>query len=388
MPIPPSTTAAAATFAKKWANLGDEKQDSQRFWFELLQKVYGVEDPASFVRFEQRVKLSHVSFIDVMIPATHTMIEMKSRGKDLDAPIKQSDGTFLKPFEQAKRYAAALPYSERPRWIVSCNFAEFHVYDMERPNDEPERILLKDLGKEAYRLKFLVDVRDSHIQREMDLSREAGTLVGRIYNALLPAYGDAPTAKDLQDLNKLIVRLVFCFYAEDAGLFGARNAFQHCMETFRAENFRLALITLFRVLDQKPEERDRFLDPKFAAFPYVNGSLFTEDVPVPPMDEPTRTLILEEGCGFDWSGISPTIFGEKYQENSRCTNTRCPWELSVSEDFFVSRQMDTPWASKFCHRKCIIFFSADNMKAVPIFWHKAKRWERLRLCIIRFPAHP
>ncbi len=253
MPIPPSTTAAAATFAKKWANLGDEKQDSQRFWFELLQKVYGVEDPASFVRFEQRVKLSHVSFIDVMIPATHTMIEMKSRGKDLDAPIKQSDGTFLKPFEQAKRYAAALPYSERPRWIVSCNFAEFHVYDMERPNDEPERILLKDLGKEAYRLKFLVDVRDSHIQREMDLSREAGTLVGRIYNALLPAYGDAPTAKDLQDLNKLIVRLVFCFYAEDAGLFGARNAFQHCMETFRAENFRLALITLFRVLDQKPE---------------------------------------------------------------------------------------------------------------------------------------
>ena len=312
MPTTPSTTAAA-TFAKKWANLGDEKQDSQRFWFELLQKVYSVEDPASFVRFEQRVKLSHVSFIDVMIPATHTMIEMKSRGKDLDAPIKQSDGTFLKPFEQAKRYAAALPYSERPRWIVSCNFAEFHVYDMERPNDEPERILLKDLGKEAYRLKFLVDVRDSHIQREMDLSREAGTLVGRIYNALLPAYGDAPTAKDLQDLNKLIVRLVFCFYAEDAGLFGARNAFQHCMETFRAENFRLALITLFRVLDQKPEERDRFLDPKFAAFPYVNGSLFTEDVPVPPMDEPTRTLILEEGCGFDWSGISPTIFGSIFE---------------------------------------------------------------------------
>ena len=312
MPTTPSTTAAA-TFAKKWANLGDEKQDSQRFWFELLQKVYGVEDPASFVRFEQRVKLSHVSFIDVMIPATHTMIEMKSRGKDLDAPIKQSDGTFLKPFEQAKRYAAALPYSERPRWIVSCNFAEFHVYDMERPNDEPERILLKDLGKEAYRLKFLVDVRDSHIQREMDLSREAGTLVGRIYNALLPAYGDAPTAKDLQDLNKLIVRLVFCFYAEDAGLFGERNAFQHCMETFRAENFRLALITLFRVLDQKPEERDRFLDPKFAAFPYVNGSLFTEDVPVPPMDEPTRTLILEEGCGFDWSGISPTIFGAIFE---------------------------------------------------------------------------
>ena len=304
---------AAAAFAKKWQGIGDEKQDSQRFWFELLQKVYGIEDPASFVRFEQRVKLSHVSFIDVMIPATHTMIEQKSLGKDLDAPIKQSDGTFLKPFEQAKRYAAALPYSERPRWIVSCNFSEFHVYDMERPNDEPERIALKDLGKEYYRLHFLVDVRDSHIQREMDLSREAGTLVGKIYSALLPCYGDAPTAKDLQDLNKLIVRLVFCFYAEDAGLFGRRNTFHDYLASFRPQHFRTGLRDLFRVLDQPIADRDKFIEPELAAFPYVNGSLFTEDVPIPPIDEPTRTLILEEGCGFDWSGISPTIFGSIFE---------------------------------------------------------------------------
>ena len=304
---------AAAAFAKKWQGIGDEKQDSQRFWFELLQKVYGIEDPASFVRFEQRVKLSHVSFIDVMIPATHTMIEQKSLGKDLDAPIKQSDGTFLKPFEQAKRYAAALPYSERPRWIVSCNFSEFHVYDMERPNDEPERIALKDLGKEYYRLHFLVDVRDSHIQREMDLSREAGTLVGKIYSALLPCYGDAPTAKDLQDLNKLIVRLVFCFYAEDAGLFGRRNTFHDYLASFRPQHFRTGLRDLFRVLDQPIADRDKFIEPELAAFPYVNGSLFTEDVPIPPIDEPTRNLILEEGCGFDWSGISPTIFGSIFE---------------------------------------------------------------------------
>lgn len=304
---------AAAAFAKKWQGIGDEKQDSQRFWFELLQKVYGIEDPASFVRFEQRVKLSHVSFIDVMIPATHTMIEQKSVGRDLDAPIKQSDGTFLKPFEQAKRYAAALPYSERPRWIVSCNFSEFHVYDMERPNDEPERIALKDLGKEYYRLHFLVDVRDSHIQREMDLSREAGTLVGKIYSALLPCYGDAPTAKDLQDLNKLIVRLVFCFYAEDAGLFGRRNTFHDYLASFHPQHFRTGLRDLFRVLDQPIAERDKFLEPELAAFPYVNGSLFTEDVPIPPVDEPTRNLILEEGCGFDWREISPTIFGAIFE---------------------------------------------------------------------------
>ena len=309
----PNPSQAAAAFAQKWAGVGDEKQDSQRFWIELLQKVYGVEDPASFVRFEQRVQLSHVSYIDVMIPATHTIIEMKSLGKDLNAPIKQSDGTLLKPFEQAKRYAAALPYSERPRWIISCNFAAFQVYDMERPNDEPERIELKSLGKEYYRLQFMVDVRDSHIQRELDLSREAGTLVGKIYNALLPCYGEKPSAKDYQDLNKLIVRLVFCFYAEDAGLFGRRKEFHDYLSSYRPQHFRTALVELFRVLDQKPEDRDKFLEPELAAFPYVNGSLFTEAVPIPPIDPPTRELILTEGCGFDWSGISPTIFGAIFE---------------------------------------------------------------------------
>ena len=336
---------AAADFAAKWASVGDEKQDSQRFWIELLQKVYGIDDPASFVRFEQRVKLSHVSYIDVVIPATHTIIEQKSLGKALDAPIKQSDGTFLKPFEQAQRYASHLPYSERPRWIVICNFRQFDLYDMERPNDAPTRVELADFQKDYACLKVIVDRQSTRIQKEMDLSREAGTLVGKIYDALLPAYGPEPTAQDYQDLNKLIVRLVFCFYAEDADLFGKKDMFHDYLASFMPEHFRTGLMELFKVLDQKPEERDRFLEDRLKAFPYVNGSLFTETIPVPPINEATRRLILEDGCGFDWSQISPTIFGKEYQENSRCTNTRCPWELSVSEDFFVSRQMDTPWAS-------------------------------------------
>ncbi|MDD6127849.1 MAG: methylase, partial [Veillonellaceae bacterium] len=306
---------AAADFAAKWASVGDEKQDSQRFWIELLQKVYGIDDPASFVRFEQRVKLSHVSYIDVVIPATHTIIEQKSLGKALDAPIKQSDGTFLKPFEQAQRYASHLPYSERPRWIVSCNFSDFLVYDMEHPNAEPQHIALADLGKEYYRLAFLVDVADSHVQKELDLSRAAGTLVGKIYNALLPAYGAQPTAKDLQDLNKFIVRLVFCFYAEDADLFGKKDMFHDYLASFMPEHFRTGLMELFKVLDQKPEERDRFLEDRLKAFPYVNGSLFTETIPVPPINEATRRLILEDGCGFDWSQISPTIFGAIFESS-------------------------------------------------------------------------
>ena len=304
---------AAKEFAARWAGKGDEKQDSQRFWFDLLQNVYGIEDPANFLRFEQKVKLSHTSFIDVMIPATHTMIEQKSLGKDLNAPIKQSDGTLLKPSEQAKRYAAALPYSERPRWIISCNFAEFQVYDMERPNDDPERIELKNLGEECYRLQFMVDVASSHITREMDISRDAGTLVGKLYNALLPAYGAEPTEKDLQDLNKLIVRLVFCLYAEDAGIFGRRNMFHDFLATFNFSDVRLGLTELFKVLDQKTEERDRFLEKKYANFPYVNGSLFSESVPVPPIDQSTYELLLNEACDFDWAQISPTIFGAIFE---------------------------------------------------------------------------
>ncbi len=304
---------AAREFAVRWQDKGDEKQDSQRFWIDLLQNVYGIADPASFLRFEQKVKLSHTSFIDVMIPATHTMIEQKSLGKDLNAPIKQSDGTFLTLGQQARRYAAALPYSERPRWIISCNFAEFQIYDMERPNDDPEHIALKNLGEECYRLQFMVDVTSSHITREMDISRDAGTLVGKLYSALLPAYGDAPSEKDLQDLNKLIVRLVFCLYAEDAGIFGRRNIFHDFLASFNPSDVRLGLTELFKVLDQKNADRDRFLEKKYADFPYVNGSLFSESVPVPPIDQPTYDLLLNEACDFDWAQISPTIFGAIFE---------------------------------------------------------------------------
>lgn len=308
--------AAAKDFAEKWQGHGDEKQDSQRFWIELLQKVYGVEDPASFVRFETRVKLSHTSFIDVMIPATHTMIEQKSMGKDLNAPIKQSDGTFLKPSEQAKRYAAALPYSERPRWIISCNFQQFQIFDMERPNDDPQIVELANLPTEYYRLQFMVDVKDSHIQKEMEISKSAGDLVARLYNALLPLYQKAPQLTDEQAteyLNKLCVRLVFCLYAEDAGLFGKRNMFHDYLEDYRPQHFSKALSDLFAVLDTKLEDRDPFLEEGLAQFPYVNGSLFAEKVPVPPMDEATRRLILEDACNFDWSQISPTIFGAIFE---------------------------------------------------------------------------
>ena len=215
--------AAAKQFAADWAGKGYEKGHSQTFWLALLQKVYGVVEPDKFINFEDQIMLDHTSFIDGFIPTTHVLIEQKGIGKDLNKPIKQSDGSLLTPFQQANRYAAELPYSQRPRWIVTCNFAEFHVYDMERPTGEAEVIKLADLEKEYYRLQFLVDTGDSHIKKEMEVSLKAGELVGVLYDALLKQYKDPSAPDTLKSLNALCVRLVFCMYAEDAGIFGRRD---------------------------------------------------------------------------------------------------------------------------------------------------------------------
>lgn len=148
---------AAKSFVQSWTGKGYEKGESQPFWLQLLGEVLGVEHPAQFISFENQIMLDHTSFIDGTIESTHVLIEQKSLGKNLNQPIKQSDGSLLTPFQQAKRYAAELPYSKRPRWIVTCNFAEFYIYDMEKPFGEPEVVYLKDLEKDYYRLQFLVD---------------------------------------------------------------------------------------------------------------------------------------------------------------------------------------------------------------------------------------
>ena len=306
--------AAAKQFAADWAGKGYEKGHSQVFWLSLLQKVYGVTEPDKFIIFEDQVMLDHTSFIDGFIPSTHVLIEQKSLGKELNKPIKQSDGSLLSPFQQAKRYAAELPYSQRPRWIVTCNFAEFYVYDMERPTGEPEIIRLCDLEKEYYRLQFLVDTGDSSIKKEMEVSLQAGEIVGVLYDALLRQYKDPEAESTLKSLNALCVRLVFCLYAEDAGIFGSRGMFHNYLQRHRAED-RRALIDLFRVLDQKPEERDRYLDDDLAAFPYVNGGLFAdENIEIPRLGDEVIDLILEKASSdFDWSAISPTIFGAVFE---------------------------------------------------------------------------
>lgn len=313
--------AAAKQFAQDWQARGDEKQDNQSFWLALLQKVFGVAEPEKYINFEYPVLVDDgrkekgtTKFIDGYITKTRVLIEQKGRGIDLTIGYRQSDESFLTPYQQARRYGGYLPQSEQPRWIIVSNFDEFDIHDMNRPNDSPEIVKLCDLEKEYHRLQFLVDTTSEHIKKEMEISLKAGELVGVLYDALLAQYQNPNDPETLKSLNALCVRLVFCLYAEDAGIFGKHLMFHDYLKSHERDA-RRALIDLFRVLDQKPENRDPYMDEDLTAFPYVNGGLFSdENIIIPRLTEKIVSLILREASeNFDWSDISPTIFGAVFE---------------------------------------------------------------------------
>ena len=307
--------AAAREFAAYWQNRGDEKQETQMFWLTLLQKVLGVEDADKLIAFEVPVKLGHVSFIDAFIAENRVLIEQKGSDIDLRKGYKQSDGSMLTPFQQARRYAGYLPHDQNPRWIVVCNFREFHIHDMNRPNDTPDVILLSELESEYHRLAFLAKRTDVTLQREMEISIQAGELVGKLYDAFQKRYINPESERALKSLNKLCVRLVFCLYAEDAGIFGGHNMFHDYIKAAGVKRARQALIDLFRVLDTPVAERDPYMDEDLAAFPYVNGGLFSdENIEIPQFNEEIYDTLLSKASGdFNWSHISPTIFGAVFE---------------------------------------------------------------------------
>lgn len=309
---------AAKRFADFWAGKGYEKGESQTFWLSLLRDVLGADHPEELISFEDQVVLDHTSFIDGFIKSTHVLIEQKGLGKDLSKKIKQSDGSMLTPFQQAKRYSAELPYSDRPRWIVISNFAEFHVYDMENPSGEPQVINLADLPKEYHRLQFLVRTDADVVAQEQEISVKAGELVGKLYDELLKGYKDPTSERALKSLNVLCVRLVFCLYAEDAGLFGRKSMFHDYVAINRDKPFavRKAVLELFDMLNTKEEDRDPYDDSPASEFPYVNGNLFadTDKLEIPAFTPEIVELLLTEASeGFDWSGISPTVFGAVFE---------------------------------------------------------------------------
>ena len=303
---------AATEFAEKWCGKGYEKGESQLFWIELLLNVFGVKNISDFIIFEDKVHLDHTSFIDAYIPSTHVMIEQKSCGKDLLKPIKQSDGSMLTPFQQAKRYVTELPLSQHPRWIITCNFQEFLIYDMEKPQGEPVQVLLEDLPDKFECLQFMANPENNKIDIEAEVSLKAGELVGKLYDALIKEYIN-PDENSFRSLNILCVRIVFCLYAENAGLFETRTSFEDYIKSFNLPDLRDGILKLFKALDTKPENRDKY-DLKLKAFPYVNGGLFAaEDIEVPNFSDEIVNIIVNHCAPFDWSKISPTIFGAVFE---------------------------------------------------------------------------
>ncbi|MBO4437856.1 MAG: class I SAM-dependent DNA methyltransferase [Spirochaetaceae bacterium] len=303
---------AAKEFAEFWKDKGDEKQYTQQFWTSLLRDICGVSSPEKVIDFEKRVKINGTKYIDGYIADTRVAIEQKGSKIDLDKAERQSDKEELTPFGQAKRYNDNLPFSEKCRWIVVSNFTEFRIYDMERiePEKEFETVKLCDLPKEFYRLQFLIDQKNENIRREEELSLKAGELVGKLYDALIKEYID-PDEKSLRSLNILCVRIVFCLYAEDAGLFDSKTAFEDYIKSFAIENLRDGIIKLFKALDSK--DRDKY-DLKLKAFPYVNGGLFKdENVEIPNFTEEIVDVIVNHCAPFNWSEISPTIFGAVFE---------------------------------------------------------------------------
>ena len=307
----------AEIFSKAWEHKGNEKSDTQSFWLALLRNVFGVSNPEEYIKFEKRVKVDgSTKFIDAYIPHTLVLIEQKDYGKDLLKEILQSDKTNLTPYQQAKRYSDNLKRSEKPNWIITCNFKEFYIYDMERPNNEPTHIRLENLAKNIHLFNFLISETNQQLKLETELSIRAGELVGDLYNKFHKAYQTSDLDEEviLSNLNKLCVRLVFCLYAEDSGIFGIKNLFHDYLNRFDPRDMRTALINLFRVLNTPYEQRDPFIDEELAKFPYTNGGLFEKDIIIPQITDEIKDMLLEHASNdFDWSDISPTIFGATFE---------------------------------------------------------------------------
>ena len=306
---------AARVFASAWKGHGDEKQETSKFWIELLHDVFGIDSPTTYLEFEKKVRLEgSVRFIDVYVPDTKVIIEQKSIDVDLSRQSCQSGGEWLTPYNQARRYDNNLPLNEKARWIVCCNFGRFEIHDMQNPLGEPEIVQLENLERDFTKLQFIADIKVDKIRREEEISFKAGKLVGELYDMILPQYKDPSNAGTLRSLNQLCVRLVFCLYAEDTGLFGEKDKFYNYLKEFHPGQFRKALIELFKVFDTAYEERDPYMDPALASFPYIKGGLFTEDIEIPQFTpEIIEKLLVNASLEVDWSDISPTIFGAVFE---------------------------------------------------------------------------
>ncbi len=309
----------AKQFVERWLKEpGNEEQQSRSFWIQLAEEVLGIPNATHVFEFERPVGAQNRR-IDVFYEDMKILIEQKSRGVSLDEAKERSKTAGLEtPYQQACWYANHLPFSVRPRWIITCNFDEIRIYDQEREDlGNYEVINLTDLPDEYWRLSFFTDKSNSRIEKEKQLSVQAGEIVGKLYDQLSRQYLSIKEDKHEQfSLNVLIVRLVFLLYAEDAELLQERDAFLNYLRKRDPEQIRVALIELFNVLDTPVDERDPYLSDELKAFPYINGGLYSKDVKItiPQFTENIKVdLLLNASQEFDWSEISPTIFGAVFE---------------------------------------------------------------------------
>lgn len=329
-------TKAIKEFIQTWQDQGSEVADKVTYWNTLLE-IIGVPkeqiDNKTYVEYEKPIKLNknqkfHGS-IDAYIPSTKVLIEQKSNGVDLSKPEERPNGGSTEkvtPFEQAKRYNDNLGSNERADFLVLSNFSQIIFYDIRDSYDvDPVVIDIKDLEKNLYLLSFLVK-RDAskQLKKEKKISLDAGNLVRKIYNELLnifKQYDQAETDQIKHSINTLCVRLVFCLYAEDAELFDEKEQFYNYLEPIAPNRCGIALKNLFKVLNTPEPDRtkeDPFWEtenPVLAKFRYVNGGLFAdENIIIPPFTPELKEIVLEEASRqFDWSSISPTIFGAVFE---------------------------------------------------------------------------
>jgi type I restriction-modification system DNA methylase subunit len=280
-------------FAVKWKGTERENADAKLFWARFYE-CYGIS-PEDATVYEKKVATisGGRGFIDSFIPGK-LIVEHKSKGKDLNAA-----------FNQAADYYLALPEHERPRYIITSDFANFRLYDLRK--DTERDCTLAELPKKAEWFNFLND-EEAEIEEEENIDGKAAYAVSRLHETLLRAGFKG------RNLEVFLTRLLFCFFADDTGIFGENQIFRRYVEKTKIDGSDTGgrLATLFDVLDTPENERQSNLDEALAKFAYINGSLFSERTRIPAFSGEMRGQLIK-CAALDWSGISPAIFGSMFQ---------------------------------------------------------------------------
>ena len=284
----------AAAFADEWTDARNERSEKQTFYNEFFA-IFDVQR-RSVARFEKHVsKLDNKSgFIDLFWPG-HLLAEHKSAGHSLEDAR-----------EQAMGYFDALELHERPRYVLLCDFQNFALLDLDR--EEEWSFTLAELPKHIHRFAFIMGIQYHRFRDEDPVNIMASELAGKVHSLLEQGNYTG------HHLERFLVRLVFCFFADDTGIFG-RDSFLNFLEERTEDDgsdLGSKLSYLFQILNTPADERSPDLDSALAQFPFVNGDLFAETLRIPTTTEEIRRSIIE-ACKFDWSKVSPAIFGALFQ---------------------------------------------------------------------------